>query len=373
MPSVVLLTRAADEPSGHPVVPRFLRLLEESWDAHLVVAGNGAVVTRGLPAEALARAHVLREPAAARPRRVPAGRRFLHAARRGRRPTEAGSLRSLLLGLEPEIVHFPSTGTACAWLESASGLDSRIVAGFSGDDVEGERYDRLWEASAAFHFESNALAGLARWLGAPEKRAVVVPPLADAELLAQPPARASERNPLRILGVGPLSWRQGYEHAIAAVRLLRDHGVACLYRIVGAGEHEDAVAFARYQLGVEESVELARPAGRDGLRGQLAWADVLLNAAVVPTSPKTVLDAQASGLPVVTTEPPLAGVKTALVVPRRDPSALAGALTLLSRDAALRSRLAEEGRRGASRAEGLDEQLGRFCDLYRAVLSAGER
>ena len=122
---------------------------------------------------------------------------------------------------------------------------------------------------------------------------------------------------------------------------------------------------------VEENVELVRPTGRRGLREQLDWADVLVVAAVVPTSPTVVLDAQAAGLAVVTTEAPPAGADGAIVVPRRDASALADALARIASDMDLRRRLAEAGRRAATASQDLDDQLRRFRDLYRTVLSAG--
>ena len=288
-----------------------------------------------------------------------------------RRPPTVVTLASLLTRLEPELVHFPTTRSVLEWAEGARRLGgTRLVAGFSGHDLDGQPFERLWAAAAGFHFESETLAQFARLSGMASATAAVVPPLADAGLLARPPERAVDRGDLRMLSVGPLSWTQGFDHALAAVRLLRERGLACRYRIVGAGEYEDAVAFARYQLGVEESVELVKPTGRHGLREHLGWADVLVVAAVVPTSPTTVLDAHAAGLPVVTTEAPPAGADGSILVPRRDAQALADALSRIANDADLRRRLGESGRRAATRSQDLDDQLRRFRDLYGSVLTA---
>jgi colanic acid/amylovoran biosynthesis glycosyltransferase len=281
------------------------------------------------------------------------------------------TLASLLAQLEPQLVHYPTTRSVLEWADVDRRLDrTRLVAGFSGHDLDGQPFERLWSTAEGFHFESETLAEFARRAGMAQATASVVPPLADAELLARPLKDEAGRSELRMLSVGPLSWTQGFDHAVAAVRLLRERRLACHYRIVGSGEYEDAVSFARYQLGVEENVELVRPTGRRGLREQLDWADVLVVAAVVPTSPTIVLDAQAAGLAVVTTEAPPTGADGAIVVPRRDPSALADALARIATDGELRRRLAETGRLAAADSQDLDDQLRRFRDLYRTVLAA---
>ena len=359
--TVCLLMRPGDEPSGHPIVPRFLDLLGAGWDAHLVAVGGRAAETDDIPAHARGRVH--EAAPGARPR-----------TRSGllRRPPATVTLASLLAELEPQLVHFPTTRSALEWGEVGRRLgQERLVAGFSGHDLDGQPFERLWSTASGFHFESEALAEFARRSGMAQATVSVVPPLADAELLARPPKGEVGRDELRLLSVGPLSWTQGYDHALAAVRLLRERHLPCHFRIVGAGEYEDAVSFARYQLGVEENVELVKPTGRRGLREQLAWADVLVVAAVVPTSPTVVLDAQAAGLAVVTTEAPPAGADGAIVVPRRDASALADALTRIATDMDLRRHLAEAGLRAATASQDLDDQLRRFRDLYRTVLSAG--
>jgi glycosyltransferase involved in cell wall biosynthesis len=134
--------------------------------------------------------------------------------------------------------------------------------------------------------------------------------------------------------VAPLSWTAGYEFALAGVRLLVDRGVACEYRIVGRGAHQDAIAFARHQLGLDACVELVDPAPPTRVRDELRRADVLVDAAVVPSSPATILDAQAAGVPVITTRPPEDALETALAVPPRDAQALCDALALLAGEAA---------------------------------------
>jgi glycosyltransferase involved in cell wall biosynthesis len=198
----------------------------------------------------------------------------------------------------------------------------------TGEEADRHAFDdphvaRRLQAVTTIEVEGDALAELLLARG--YERVEVVPPEADGRLrdLGEPRERGDDV--LRILGVGHLSWTQGYEYALQGIALLAERGVGCRYRIVGRGEFADAVAFARRQLGVERLVELV-PDHDLGLPEHYAWADVFLSAAVAPRSPQVLVNARAAGLPIVTTELPFEPGKHDALVPRRDPGAIAAAL-----------------------------------------------
>jgi len=133
---------------------------------------------------------------------------------------------------------------------------------------------------------------------------------------------------LRLLSVGDLTWRHGYEHGLHAVHLLLDRGFACEYRVVGGGPHLPALRFARHQLRLEEHVELVEAgAGAYDLRR----ADAYVHPAVADVPLDRLDEALAAGLAAVSTagEPS----RRLVLVPRRDPWALADALAALARPA----------------------------------------
>jgi colanic acid/amylovoran biosynthesis glycosyltransferase len=190
--------------------------------------------------------------------------------------------------------------------------------------------------------------------------------------------------PLRILSVGRMDWRKGYEYGLQAVRLLAARGVRCEYRIVGDGEYRGLVAFARYQLGLEGVVELLGSRGREEVRRELTWADVFLHAAVSEGFCNAVIEAQATALPVVCSD--AGGLKenvahgeTGFVVPRRNPEALAEKLEALARDSTLRRSMGSAGHRRVQARFRVEDQLRSFERFYDEVLgtdsvatSAGE-
>jgi colanic acid/amylovoran biosynthesis glycosyltransferase len=178
---------------------------------------------------------------------------------------------------------------------------------------------------------------------------------------------------LRILSAGSLIWQQGFEHSIHAVRLLLDMGIPCEYRIIGDGEHVQAVAFARHQLGLGEHVHLISPNGDGQLPEELWSADVFVDPAVTDTtSPTPLAAAHAHGVPFVATArstplPEEAGI----TVPRRDPRAMAAALERLARNAELRTQMARAGPlvAGVSRSD----HLAALERLYKSTLAEGTR
>src|SRR5581483_751825 len=135
------------------------------------------------------------------------------------------------------------------------------------------------------------------------------------------------------LSAGPIIWEQGFEHSIHAVRLLLDAGVDCTYRIVGAGDHLPAVAFARHQLELTDRIALLEPGDGASLARELQHADVFVDPSVTDTTPVGALRAaMESGLPVVVAVGCDRVVGEAgIEVPRRDPRALATALEQLAK------------------------------------------
>ncbi len=205
--------------------------------------------------------------------------------------------------------------------------------------------------------------------GCPEERAVIVePPILVSEPDDQ---REREDGPLRVLSAGPLVWEQGFEHSIQAIRMLLDRGVPCEYRIIGDDEHDEAVAFARHELGLHDHVQLVPQDGIGQLPEELRSADVFLDPAVADTIPSApLIAAQAHGVPYVATARPAGLVEGAgITVPRRDPRPIAEALSRLASDPEARARM---GRR-ASTIEGLwllDDHLGELEGVYRTILTA---
>jgi glycosyltransferase involved in cell wall biosynthesis len=272
-----------------------------------------------------------------------------------------------LMRLRPDLIHFHSGSAACRGMELKQPLGCRVVVSFreDGEDLGTTDLGPVWREADLLLFPDAGLLERAVAIGCPRERAVVVsaaPVVPGAGSDGQRPSAT----PLRLLSGGPLTWEQGLEHSVHGVRLALDMGVACEYRVLGRGPHGLAVAFARHQYGLEETVRLVPKAPLDD---EIRTADVLVDPAVTETtSAAPPLTAQAAGVPFVATHRAGLCGDAGIVVPRRDPRAIADALAALARDPPLR---AEMGRVGRSRANGsvsFDEHVGRLQDAYARAL-----
>lgn len=297
------------------------------------------------------------------------------------------SIRNVsLITMSPRIIHFEfgSLAVGRAWFYKAMGC--KVVVSFRGYDLNfvgldaPGYYDPIWRHADAVHCLGQDLWKRALRRGCSETMThALIPPAIDADFFSRrtppgPGAAGSALRPLRILSVGRLEWKKGYEYALAAVKLLRDRGLEVDYRIVGTGEYLEAVAFCRHQLNLESCVTLIGAATQSQVRDEMENADVLLHAAVSEGFCNAVLEAQAMELPVVTSDADgLAenvehGV-TGFVTPRRDASALAGSLQRIAIDGDLRVRMGKAGRSRVCASFRLSRQMESFSRLYERVLS----
>jgi colanic acid/amylovoran biosynthesis glycosyltransferase len=291
-----------------------------------------------------------------------------------------------IVALKPDAVHFEFGSLAVDRMYLKRLLGCKVIVSFRGYDLnfsglEHRDYFReVWEQADVLHLLGEGLWQTAQRRGCPSaKPHVLIPPAIDATFFdpgGRARAEAPPDHPLRILSVGRLTWEKGYEYAVEAIRLLADQGVRSEFRIIGDGVTLEPLAFARRQLGVENSVQFLGGLPRAKVREEMLAADVFLHASVSEGFGNAVIEAQAMGLPVVCSD--AGGLpenvchgETGFVVPRRDAPALAGKLAVLARDPALRIRMGQAGRKRVLERFQLANQIQAFDKLYRGVLSAG--
>ncbi|MBV8777527.1 MAG: glycosyltransferase family 4 protein [Alphaproteobacteria bacterium] len=151
--------------------------------------------------------------------------------------------------------------------------------------------------------------------------------------------------------VGRMLKSKGVLDAAAALRLLRAQGVPAVLLLAGAPDPDSSDSLSEGELR-----ELAREPGIEWL-GHVAdvrevWRRAA--AAVLPSSygegvPKALLEAAACGRPIVASDTPgcrevVAPDETGLLVPERNPAALAAAIRRLVEEPALRRRLGAAAR-----------------------------
>ena len=150
-----------------------------------------------------------------------------------------------------------------------------------------------------------------------------------------------------------------HRDALDALRLLAARGVRLKLLIAGDGPETGAIARRAEGLDVEMLGAV------EDMPGFYARCDAAMLVSDHEGTPAALAEAMACGLPIVATAvggvPALIG-EAGLLVPRRNPAAIADALVRLVTDPALRASLAAEG---IARARALD--IGVQATAYRAV------
>ena len=202
--------------------------------------------------------------------------------------------------------------------------------------------------------------------------AVLIPGAGVDTALFHPRTEPSAGPPIVVMAARLLR-DKGVAEYVAAARLLRERGVPARCWLVGAPDPDNPSSFSPAQLDAwkaQGDVELL--GARDDMATLLRQCDIACLPSYREGLPKFLLEAMATGLPVVSTD--VVGCRQAvldgvsgLLVPARDAAALADALQRLIDDARARARMGAAGRERALH-EFSGERIRRLTlDQYRAL------
>jgi len=272
-----------------------------------------------------------------------------------------------------------------------------LVVSLHGSDVFLSEKKRLFRRAARLVFQraaavtacSDDLADRSQRLGA-SPRPVVIPYGVDAEFFRpQPEEVAGLREKLglgdgqpMVLAVGRLVHKKGFEILVKAMpRLVAKHPELKVV-IAGGGDLAASLAEQAAGAGVRDHLMLVGRVRREELPAYYGAATVTAvpsmhdDAGNVDGLPNVMLEALASGSPVVASA--VAGIeqavshgKDALLVPERDPEALANALLELLGSRDRREALGRKARERARSAFHWGRVGEQFEDVFRTVTRSG--
>jgi glycosyltransferase involved in cell wall biosynthesis len=176
-----------------------------------------------------------------------------------------------------------------------------------------------------------------------------------------------------VTAVGQLIEAKGFDQLIAAADRLRDRPHTT-FLLVGDGERRPALAAEIARLGLGERIRLLGK--RDDVHEILGASDVFVCPSVWDEAlGYVILEAMSAGLPAVASRvggipEVVADGTTGLLVPPRDPAALAQSIGGLLDDPGARGRMGRAGRRAVEERFALDRAIERTIGLYQEVLGA---
>ena len=178
--------------------------------------------------------------------------------------------------------------------------------------------------------------------------AEVVPNIVDLKLFSPRALPGPLPESPHIVVTRNLEWIYDNETAIRAFALVRREFPSCRMSIAGTGPELERLKQAAIDCGVADTVTFLGRLDREAIAALYKSADIALNPSRVDNMPNSILEALASGVPVVSTH--VGGVpymvdhgSTALLVPPEDAASLAESIVRLLRDRELAHRIASAG------------------------------
>lgn len=243
--------------------------------------------------------------------------------------------------------HFGPVGEMVANLREVGAVDGRLATTFHGADLtaclreRSRRYRGLARQGDLFLPISDYMAERLLAIGCAPERVVVHRMGVDLDRFVDLPRHAAERGPLRLLTVGRLIEKKGVADALRAVALARKRGAAVVHTIIGDGPLREGLETLARELGIDDAVDFRGWQVQDAVVEALYAHDVLLAPSVTASDgdqegiPVTIMEAMATGMPVVSTRhsgiPELVedGV-SGLLAAERDHAGLADAILSLA-------------------------------------------
>lgn len=201
-----------------------------------------------------------------------------------------------------------------------------------------------------------------------------------------PAERRRAAGPVRIVSVGRFIEKKGHEHLVEACGHLARRGVDFECLILGGGPQRARAALDAQidRLGLRGRVQLREAAPPEEVTELYRDSDIFALACVIARDgdrdgiPVVLMEAMACALPVVSTT--VSGIpelvsheRNGLLVPPRDPAALADALERLIQDPSLRRRLGREGRRTVVEEYDIRRSAAQVEAAFREILRRAPR
>nr|WP_320161271.1 glycosyltransferase family 4 protein [uncultured Methanoregula sp.] len=177
----------------------------------------------------------------------------------------------------------------------------------------------------------------------------------------------------QILWVGRFVAGKGVEYLIEAFFQVLKKRPGTHLVLVGVGPEKPAIEDRIRKLHLQSSVTFIDYLNNEELPGVYQDSDVFVLPSLMEGVPRTILEAMACGVPIVTTNlPHLVGIidDAGLVVPPKEPALLSNAILTILDNAPFAEKMGERGRRRIEQEYSWDDTVGKTLELYESVMGS---
>ena len=274
-------------------------------------------------------------------------------------------------------------GFPTGWLCYRSARELPYIISLRGSDVPGRHarlkldykvlapvFRRIWKKADALVACSRGLKARAlRFL--PSVSIDVIPNGVDLEVFRPTEARRKS-DTLRLLTVGRLSVTKRVQMLIDAVEILHRAGLKLRFTVAGGGQSEQQLRETVSEKGLGDIIEIAGRVGTENMPQLYRDNDIFISASMQEGMSNAMLEAMASGLPIITTA--CEGVAeliadNGVVTEQADAGSIADAVKTLAGDEKRCEAMRTAARRQAEKFT-WRSSANQYIEIYRKVIES---
>jgi colanic acid/amylovoran/stewartan biosynthesis glycosyltransferase WcaL/AmsK/CpsK len=285
--------------------------------------------------------------------------------------------------------HFPANGQLAVFLRDIGAMTGKIVTSFHGysrrrfkDGKMSRVFDDLFEKGDLFLACSGHMKQWYDQVGWGGEKMIVHRYGVQVNRFLPSETPYHNHGPVRLLSVGRLVEKKGFEYAIRGVAKVLRQSPSLQYDIVGDGPERRKLERLITELGVVDHIRLLGWQDRAEVLRLLERANIFLAPSVTSQSgdqegiPLVLHEAMALGLPVISTWhtgiPELVqDGESGFLVAERDVDAIADRLTHLVKHPESWRQMGQRGRQHIEQFNNLDRQNDRLVEIYKCLLKQG--
>ncbi len=281
--------------------------------------------------------------------------------------------------------HFGHIGYKAVGLKKKLGIP--LVTTFYGYDVSKlakqkkyqQRYRKLFMEGDCFLVEGTNMGKELQKLGCPAEKIKVFHLGVDINKIDFQERTKSSENNVKLLFAATLTEKKGLKYLIEALPMVIKESSNIQLDIIGEGEEKDNIEKLIEKLGVGEYIQWSGYIPYNDLKQMMYGTDIFIQPSVTASdgnteggAPVSLIDAQASGLPVISTfhadiPEVVLNEKTGLLSAEKDVTQLAENIIRLVKNESLRKELGNNGRKHVEENYNMNVQGKVLAKIYHEI------
>lgn len=263
-------------------------------------------------------------------------------------------LNSTIIIEKPDVLHYEFSALASGREMLAAAIDAEMIVSFRGYDIalhpllKPDCFKLMVRYTDKIHSISNFYIRRVHQYGfSDEIPTYLITPAVNTALFPIISNPGNLDSGIKIITIGRLIWQKGNQYALRTASLLKERGLKFIWHFVGEGQEMEMMRFMVKCYHLEKYIVLHGRVPHEKMPELLAHCNIYVQSSVQEGFCNAVLEAQCAGLLTIVTD--AEGLPenvlhriTGLVVPRRNPSAMADAvMELVAMDENMRIQMAQ--------------------------------